>query len=387
MGQAMSMPGTVSCERAVELTWDAIVMGAGVAGSMAARELARSGLRVLLVDKRPFPRPKVCGACLNATALKILESVGLSEKIAELGGHVLQEFVLRHGTSSIAMKLPDGLAVSRELLDSTLVEAAIAAGADFLPATIACIDGEVAHGRIVNLTQQAETWAVLARTVIVATGLGPHGLPENSEWTTKVSPSARVGTGCLITDLDSQYPSGAIWMGIGEAGYVGLVRVEQDQLNVAAAFDRNFLRRCGSPGEAATLLLRNAGCSVPHRLMDADWHGTVPLTRRTRPVARGRVFLIGDAAGYVEPFTGEGMAWGLATGLQVVPWVQRGVKGWSEDVAAGWVREHRKIVRRPQTVCRVLTRLLRFPRLLRTGVFLCQRWPVLLHLVADRLDL
>ena len=63
------------------MTWDALVIGAGPAGSVAARELARRGCRVLLVDKATFPRPKVCGCCVNGAAIRALERLGL--------GHVL----------------------------------------------------------------------------------------------------------------------------------------------------------------------------------------------------------------------------------------------------------------------------------------------------------
>ncbi len=66
--------------------WDAIVIGAGPAGALAARELAGKGVRVLLVEKRRFPRGKVCGGCLNGRALSILDSVGLGSLVAGSGG-------------------------------------------------------------------------------------------------------------------------------------------------------------------------------------------------------------------------------------------------------------------------------------------------------------
>ena len=59
------------------MTWDALVIGAGPAGSVTARELARRGRRVLLVDRATFPRSKVCGGCLNGAAIRTLERLGL----------------------------------------------------------------------------------------------------------------------------------------------------------------------------------------------------------------------------------------------------------------------------------------------------------------------
>jgi len=63
------MRATLTLEAACEPTWDAIVLGAGPAGALAARQLGASGARVLLVDRKAFPRWKVCGACLNGQAL------------------------------------------------------------------------------------------------------------------------------------------------------------------------------------------------------------------------------------------------------------------------------------------------------------------------------
>ena len=59
--------------------WEAVVIGAGPAGAVAARELAHQGLSVLLVDKARFPRRKVCGGCLNAAVLMLLEQIGLGD--------------------------------------------------------------------------------------------------------------------------------------------------------------------------------------------------------------------------------------------------------------------------------------------------------------------
>ena len=63
--------------------FDALVIGAGPAGSVTARELARRGCRVLLVDKAHFPRAKVCGCCLNGAAAATLERLGLAHVVAD----------------------------------------------------------------------------------------------------------------------------------------------------------------------------------------------------------------------------------------------------------------------------------------------------------------
>ena len=62
------------------ISWDVAVIGAGIAGSVMARELSREGLKVLLIEKKRFPRAKVCGACLNGLALSVLDHLGLTDR-------------------------------------------------------------------------------------------------------------------------------------------------------------------------------------------------------------------------------------------------------------------------------------------------------------------
>ena len=85
--------------------WDVIVVGAGPAGAMAAFELAHRSLRVLLVDKSGFPRPKVCGCCLNGQALALLQARGLESTIANHGAVPLRHLLLAAGGRR-AIRLP-----------------------------------------------------------------------------------------------------------------------------------------------------------------------------------------------------------------------------------------------------------------------------------------
>ena len=130
---------TVDLETAAGTVWDVLVIGAGPAGALAARQVALSGKRVLLVDSKSFPRGKVCGACLNGQALSILRGAGLSDLLKGLGGVRLNRFDVRVYGKPVAVPLPEGLAVSRRRLDAELVQAAISAGTEFLPETIASV--------------------------------------------------------------------------------------------------------------------------------------------------------------------------------------------------------------------------------------------------------
>ena len=60
--------------------------------------------------------------------------------------------------------------------------------------------------------------------------------------------------------------------------------------------------------------------------------GTASLTRQTRPIAGERFFVLGDATGYIEPFTGEGMAWAMVSGQAIAPLVRQGIKYWEPSL-------------------------------------------------------
>src|SRR5438093_13336967 len=105
-----------------DIDWDAIVIGAGPAGSVAARQIALAGRRVLLLDKKSFPRRKVCGACLNQSSVAALERIGLGAALRNLHAPELNRFELRvrAGSRRLSVSLPSGVAVSRATLDALL---------------------------------------------------------------------------------------------------------------------------------------------------------------------------------------------------------------------------------------------------------------------------
>ncbi len=137
--------------------WDAIVIGAGPAGSVVARQLALGGRRVLLLDKKRFPRRKVCGACLNHGAVTLLEEIGLGNILHDSGAVELSGFDLRSGSRRLSLPLPSGRAVSRSVLDQQLVEAAIRAGVTFHDGVSATVGDVSDDGRIVELKHATDT--------------------------------------------------------------------------------------------------------------------------------------------------------------------------------------------------------------------------------------
>ena len=161
----------MNLDEAAARPWEVLVVGAGPAGTLAAREVARRGVRVLLVDRAAFPRSKVCGSCLNGRALAALTEVGLGNLVEEQRGVPLTEWRVAVSGRSASVVLPEGRALSREVFDASLVESARRAGVAFLPRTRR-LDGFGLTGHRVVLQQGEQVRFVEARLVLAADGLG-----------------------------------------------------------------------------------------------------------------------------------------------------------------------------------------------------------------------
>jgi flavin-dependent dehydrogenase len=392
-GRDAPIASTLDAASAASTRWDVIVAGAGPAGAMAALLLARAGLATLLVERKAFPRHKPCGGCLSARAARLLARVGLEDALRSHGTRPLVAIDLHHRERAARLPLPSGLSVSRWTLDAALVRAAIGAGAAFLSETAATVlaGGGAPPGatRAVRLQgPQAGESVAAASLVVAADGLAHASLREHAEFTSRIAAASRVGVGGLVDAAPAPLAPGTIVMAIGRHGYAGMVEVEAGRVNVAAAVDPDWLRERGGAAPAVQALLREAG--LPARgeiLAAADWLGTVPLTRRTpHPVAR-RLFVLGDAAGYVEPFTGEGMSLAFAAAHAVLPFAQRALAAWDASLEREWLAKHREVVEREQRWCRALARLVRHPTLTAWVVAALGRHPslarpILAHLAA-----
>jgi menaquinone-9 beta-reductase len=142
MAQTLKSTGTLTLDRAVASDWDAMVVGAGPGGALAARQLALAGLRTLLVERHIFPRNKVCGGCLNGRALEVLRTVGLENELNALRPVASNRFVLQANRRRVELVLPAGATIRRSSFDAMLVQAAIDAGAAFLPETFAAVEND-----------------------------------------------------------------------------------------------------------------------------------------------------------------------------------------------------------------------------------------------------
>src|SRR5690606_4591885 len=150
------------------------------------------------------------------------------------------------------------------------------------------------------------------------------------------------GLGCNLPDAPASYEAGAIYMAVCREGYVGQVLLEDGRLNVAAAVQPRLAQR--DIGPAILEIIERAGLPAARELATASWKGTPLLTRNPAALCAERVLRLGDAAGYVEPFTGEGIGWAMKSALAAVPIVLQAQRQWNAELQADWQVEYRKAV-------------------------------------------
>lgn len=350
--------------------WDAVVVGAGPAGIMSSMQLVERGHSVLLVEAKRFPRDKVCGGCLNRRAWQALADANLSELLDKAGAVELSELSLVCGQRRALWSMPAMHAISRSTMDTVLLDEAKRRGVTVLMETQARIEPCEAGAatRSIKLKYRPSDGQILddvveAKVVLAADGLTHSSLGEEEQVASNVVPGSRVGLGATWTSSDQWYKPGRLTMVVGRSGYVGITCVEQGRINAAAALSLDSLRAGRSRGLVITGLLHECGMHIPDGCESAQWTGTPALTRESQQWSAHRLFLVGDAAGYVEPFTGEGMSWALAGAVEASRLADQAIGQWNDNLAAQWHGIWRKFVRSRQSTCRGLAWLLRRPGL------------------------
>lgn len=367
--------------------WDVIVLGAGPAGAVAARQLALAKLRVLLIEKASLPRFKVCGGCLGGAALHVLENIGLGHLPAQCGGAPLDRMELANAGSIASIPVGRCVAVCRREFDELLVNEAANAGAvvyDGVEGMLPSLEDYSGRGdvRPVKLRRGGSECVVFGRAVIIATGLA--GCP--SPFKSQTSTGSLIGLGALL-ECDRRFTrAGMLQMGCSASGYVGVAPLGDGRLDIAAAVDPRTLAAVGSASRLIDRILRESGLPAPENVNAVHWRGTPPLTRTTRPLAAHRCLLVGDAAGYVEPFTGEGIGWAMQSALLASSIVLKNIESWSEAVTEQWQHTYDSVLLSHQRTCRTITRLLRHATVRRLTLWSLRRAPVLARPLVHRLQ-
>lgn len=393
----------------MQASFDAVIVGAGPAGTTAAILLARAGWSVALLEREVFPRRKVCGECLSAPSLPLIDALGLGRAFAEKAGPALHRVALWCGEQSASAALPQmpgtdhpwGRALGRDELDSLLLEAARSAGA--------CILQPCAARSLTGSPGDFCCAAIRRDTAAALTLRAPVAIAAQGSGRLRAAQQARGGAG-RASDLlafkanfaDARLPHGLLPVLAFHGGYGGVVVAGRDSATLACCIRADRLRalRRASPGDragpAVEAYLRRECALLDAVLAGASrvgpWLAVGPIRPQVRIARLGTgAFLVGNAAGEAHPIIGEGIAmamqsaWLLAAALvrcgreplrhSDAAAVQRGIQ---QRYAAAW---HACFVSRMRIAALFAQAAMR-PALAARFVQLCEAMPAVLTAAA-----
>jgi len=311
------------------MRWDAVVVGAGPAGSATALRLARAGAAVLLLDRARFPRHKPCSEYLSPETVRLLgelDAGALAEVLARVPARLYgMRVVAPDGTSAVGRfasdhrwpaPLPYGLALPRAKLDFILRDAAQRAGATIREGAIVedlLYEAGAVGGVILRDTGHGTRETIRARVVVGADGLRSVVARRlggrRSGWPRRVAFTAHVAGVADVEELGEMH--------VGRRGYVGLGPVGGGVTTIALVVPASRARLAPRGG--------GAGASWQERLLPAlesfprlagrfaraelvrDVIAVGPLAQWSRRAIADGACLVGDAADFFDPFTGQGI--------------------------------------------------------------------------------
>ena len=292
---------------------DVLIAGAGPAGTIAARELARAGARVLLVDRETFPRDKLCGDTVNPGAVQFLATLGLAGGALTAARPLEGMRVTGPGASVVARYGgAPGVSISRRDLDAWLLGEAIAAGVKFEPdVTVQGALTEDAGGerRVRGLILRNATGIVTRVPALVTIGADGRRSAVARSLGLGSHPRAprRWAFGAYYADVTGNL-AGLGEMHVRPRWYCGINPLADGRVNVCVVTDR----REGADDPAGLILryLRSDPELAP-RFTHAERVSPVsvlgPLAFDVATAGSPGLLLAGDAAGFVDPITGDGL--------------------------------------------------------------------------------
>lgn len=297
---------------------DVIVIGGGPAGATAAIFLHRQGHSVVLLDRARFPRDKVCGEFVSPAADSIFEELGILSELENhsalrlkgvmISSYEKEEVWVGYPPKPGELKAPASLSLPRLVLDHVLIQRVKKMGIDFRE-NHQVDDLIFENGNVTGVKGRDESntpFSIKARIIVDAGGrngisLRRLGLKRDNKDQSKVALAAHWAGAKQIQDY--------CYMHVSPPGYTGMARVGLDSVNVVLVVDTRRLKGVDLKNFYLETVLKN---KCRRELLDGADLMESPRTIESlafsvRPPSCGGLLLAGDASGFIDPFTGEGI--------------------------------------------------------------------------------
>jgi flavin-dependent dehydrogenase len=305
--------------------YDVIIAGGGPAGASAAIHLAMRGARVLVVEQKKFPRPKLCGEFISPECALHFERLQIADAMSVAGPSQLTEtvFYARRGRN---VRVPSSwfaansvaLGLSRAEMDERLLRRAADAGADVWEeahATNLTIEDQIVSG----LTVKRRTGETSCRAAVVIDATGRSRGLTRKLLSQRIRPERRPMVAFKAHFENTRIEPGACEIYFYRRGYGGLSSIENGLSNLCFIASAGDVRANGAD---AGRVMREVVCqnqrasfTLKHARVKSDWLAVSLEGFGRAPVAPiDGLLAIGDAASFIDPFTGSGMLMALESG-------------------------------------------------------------------------
>ena len=378
---------------------NAIVVGGGPAGSMVAMRLASMGWNIALIERRARHQNKTCGHCLNPRAVVLLQQHGLREAVETIAvGRTRRLRAMFQHTGAVDVPLGEsdsmhrGLIVRRSDFDQLLLDHARAGGVHVhQPAIVSAVQADADYVRV-NVTGPQQQFQLRSKLIIGADGLGSRvaravGLAD------RAYAGRKYGFACSIpARAETQLSRETIYMFTSQRGYLGAVCERNAHVHIAALVSdavSNDRKPCRHPLAFMRAMARNYALLEAIGLTELEpaairqITAIGPMPWRPHAVANQCAALVGDAAGYIEPFTGEGMSWAIQSACILADVLRDVSPGcWNTALAQRYCDMWKRTIARQHRLCRALAFVLARPWLLRCAAAFCAIQPQLARRLA-----
>lgn len=302
------------------ITLDVAIIGAGPAGSTLATLLAKSGLSCAIVDRDTLPRDKVCGEFLSYDALPILEWMGAASTIDSAGARKIRRCRIFGSSRTYEFQFPEeARGISRMQLDSLLLKNAADHGAMRMDGWTA-LRVERAEDRQALVVEARSGEIREIRSKLIAGAWGRWGRFDKQLGRRFVSDTSHRHFGFKRHYRGIMADSDSVDLYSFRGGYLGVSAIEQGQTNICGLVHQK--RMAGMRGGWKNFVPDIAEESAPLRALFASHEAeqdefltSEPVVFRAREPVEGGILMIGDAAGIIDPLTGNGMAMAIQSAL------------------------------------------------------------------------